>query len=36
MIDELDLRTFTPHPQRDAVLGEVHARPFTRLVSPSA
>ncbi|ODM76461.1 DUF3422 family protein [Bradyrhizobium elkanii] len=34
MIDELDLRTFTPHPQRDAVLGEVHARPFTRLVSP--
>lgn len=34
MIDELDLRTFTPHPQRDAVLGEVHTRPFTRLVSP--
>ncbi|MET4387537.1 putative membrane-anchored protein [Bradyrhizobium sp. F1.4.3] len=34
MIDELDLRTFKPHPQRDAVLGEVHARPFTRLVSP--
>ncbi|PWE81677.1 Egg lysin [Bradyrhizobium sp. SUTN9-2] len=34
MVDELDLRTFTPHPQRDAVLGEVHARPFTRLVSP--
>ncbi|SFI12757.1 DUF3422 domain-containing protein [Bradyrhizobium sp. Gha] len=34
MIDELDLRTFTLHPQRAAVLGEVHARPFTRLVSP--
>ncbi|RXH38693.1 Egg lysin [Bradyrhizobium nanningense] len=34
MIDELDLQTFTPHPQRDAVLREVHARPFTRLVSP--
>lgn len=34
MVDELDLRTFTPHPQRDAVLREVHARPFTRLVSP--
>ncbi|MBH5372789.1 DUF3422 family protein [Bradyrhizobium glycinis] len=34
MVDELDLRTFTLHPQRDAVLGEVHARPFTRLVSP--
>ncbi|MHC4047823.1 DUF3422 family protein [Bradyrhizobium sp. 23AC] len=34
MIDELDLRTFNPHPQRDAVLDEVHARPFTRLVSP--
>ncbi|WP_420966132.1 DUF3422 family protein [Bradyrhizobium sp. B120] len=34
MIDELDLRTFKPHPQRDAVLGEVHARPFIRLVSP--
>ncbi|MGF6313555.1 MULTISPECIES: DUF3422 family protein [unclassified Bradyrhizobium] len=34
MTDELDLRTFTPHPQRNAVLGEVHARPFTRLVSP--
>ncbi|MCA1473001.1 DUF3422 domain-containing protein [Bradyrhizobium sp. IC3195] len=34
MVDELDLRTFTQHPQRDAVLGEVHARPFTRLVSP--
>ncbi|UWU82851.1 DUF3422 domain-containing protein [Bradyrhizobium yuanmingense] len=32
--DELDLRTFTPHPQRDAVLREVHARPFTRLDSP--
>lgn len=34
MIDELDLRTFTSHPQRHAVLGEVHARPFTRLASP--
>ncbi|RXH25490.1 Egg lysin [Bradyrhizobium nanningense] len=34
MIDEMDLRTFTPHPQRHAVLGEVHARPFTGLVSP--
>jgi len=34
MLDELDLRIFTLHPQRDAALGEVHARPFMRLVSP--
>ncbi|OKO81869.1 DUF3422 domain-containing protein [Bradyrhizobium sp. NAS96.2] len=34
MFNELDLRTFELHPQRDAVLNEVHARPFMRLVSP--
>ncbi|WP_456640531.1 DUF3422 family protein [Bradyrhizobium sp. USDA 10063] len=34
MVDELDLRSFQLHPQRDAVLGEVHVRPFSRLVSP--
>ncbi|WP_024513367.1 DUF3422 domain-containing protein [Bradyrhizobium sp. ARR65] len=33
MVNELDLGLFKLHPQRDAVLGEVHARPFTRLVS---
>jgi uncharacterized membrane-anchored protein len=31
MSDGLDLELFRLHPQRDAVLGEVHARPFTRL-----
>lgn len=31
MSDGLDLGSFRPHPQREAVLGEVHARPFTRL-----
>jgi uncharacterized membrane-anchored protein len=30
----LDLAGFTLHPQRGAVLGEVHARPFTRLTAP--
>ncbi|WFU54554.1 DUF3422 domain-containing protein [Bradyrhizobium pachyrhizi] len=34
MLNELNLRSFALHPQRDAVLNEVHARPFTRLVSP--
>ncbi|MBR1131867.1 DUF3422 family protein [Bradyrhizobium iriomotense] len=29
-----DLADFTLHPQRDAVLSEVHARPFTRLTAP--
>ena len=31
---ELDLAGFELHPQRGAVLAEVHARPFTRLVAP--
>jgi len=31
---ELDLADFELHPQRGAVLAEVHARPFTRLVAP--
>lgn len=30
----LNLSGFTLHPQRGAVLGEVHARPFTRLTAP--
>ena len=30
----LDLAGFELHPQRGAVLGEVHARPFTRLAAP--
>lgn len=30
----LDLAGFQLHPQRGAVLGEVHARPFTRLTAP--
>ncbi|MCA6108052.1 DUF3422 family protein [Bradyrhizobium cenepequi] len=33
MIDELDLGLFKLHPEREAVLAEVHARPFTGLVS---
>ncbi len=33
---DLDLAGFTLHPQRGAVLGEVHARPFTRLTAPAA
>lgn len=32
----LDLSGFALHPQRGAVLGEVHARPFTRLTAPIA
>lgn len=31
---DLDLAGFELHPQRDAVLAEVHARPFTRLTAP--
>ncbi|MBR0962286.1 DUF3422 domain-containing protein [Bradyrhizobium japonicum] len=31
---DLDLTGFELHPQRGAVLGEVHARPFTRLTAP--
>jgi uncharacterized membrane-anchored protein len=31
---DLDLTGFALHPQRGAVLGEVHARPFTRLTAP--
>jgi uncharacterized membrane-anchored protein len=31
---DLDLAGFELHPQRGAVLGEVHARPFTRLTAP--
>ncbi|GMO22627.1 DUF3422 domain-containing protein [Bradyrhizobium sp. TM233] len=31
---DLDLAGFELHPQRGAVLGEVHARPFTRLIAP--
>lgn len=31
---DLNLFDFTLHPQRDAVLAEVHARPFTRLTAP--
>ncbi|MGX4769204.1 DUF3422 domain-containing protein [Bradyrhizobium guangdongense] len=34
MNDDLDLARFELHPQRGAVLGEVHARPFTRLTAP--
>ncbi|GLR90066.1 DUF3422 family protein [Bradyrhizobium iriomotense] len=33
MVDQLDLASFKLHPEREAVLGEVHARPFTGLVS---
>lgn len=31
---DFDLAGFALHPQRAAVLGEVHARPFTRLTAP--
>ena len=31
---DVDLAAFRLHPQRGAVLGEVHARPFTRLTAP--
>jgi uncharacterized membrane-anchored protein len=31
---DLDLAGFELHPQRGAVLAEVHARPFTRLTAP--
>lgn len=31
----LDPSKWTPHPQRDALLGEVHARPFRPLTTPS-
>ena len=31
---DLDLAGFEMHPQRGAVLAEVHARPFTRLTAP--
>ncbi|MDA9480284.1 hypothetical protein XI03_38465 [Bradyrhizobium sp. CCBAU 65884] len=31
---DLDLADFELHPQRGAVLAEVHARPFTRLTAP--
>jgi uncharacterized membrane-anchored protein len=31
---DVDLAVFKLHPQRAAVLGEVHARPFTRLTAP--
>ncbi|QOZ38331.1 DUF3422 domain-containing protein [Bradyrhizobium sp. CCBAU 53421] len=34
MPDKLDLRSFKLHAQRDAVLNEVHARPFMQLVPP--
>ncbi len=34
MADGLNLSDFRLHPQRVAVLGEVHARPFTRLTAP--
>jgi len=34
MNHDLDLAGFELHPQRAAVLGEVHARPFTRLTAP--
>jgi uncharacterized membrane-anchored protein len=34
MDPDLDLAGFNLHPQRGAVLGEVHARPFTRLTAP--
>ncbi|PJG53364.1 DUF3422 domain-containing protein [Bradyrhizobium forestalis] len=34
MNSDLDLTGFELHPQRGAVLGEVHARPFTRLTAP--
>jgi uncharacterized membrane-anchored protein len=30
----VDLAGFKLHPQRGAALGEVHARPFTRLTAP--
>ncbi|CAL80664.1 conserved hypothetical protein [Bradyrhizobium sp. ORS 278] len=30
----LDMSVFTPHPLRDSVLNEVHARPFTPLTQP--
>lgn len=33
-MNRLDLASFELHPQRSAVLGEVHARPFTRLMAP--
>ena len=31
---DINLTVFKLHPQRGAVLGEVHARPFTRLTAP--
>ena len=31
----LDPSRWTPHPQRDALLGEVHARPFRPLATPA-
>ncbi|MES1148840.1 MAG: DUF3422 family protein, partial [Bradyrhizobium guangdongense] len=34
MTRDLDLAGFELHPRRGAVLGEVHARPFTRLTAP--
>ncbi|WP_316395609.1 DUF3422 domain-containing protein [Bradyrhizobium sp. 33ap4] len=34
MLDRLDPHTFKLHPQRDAVLSEVHARPFMQLIPP--
>ncbi|WP_025035351.1 DUF3422 domain-containing protein [Bradyrhizobium sp. DOA9] len=34
MKNDLDLADFELHPQRGAVLAEVHARPFTRLIAP--
>jgi uncharacterized membrane-anchored protein len=36
MSSGLDLACFQLHPQRGTVLGEVHARPFTRLTGPLA
>ncbi|WP_024520474.1 DUF3422 domain-containing protein [Bradyrhizobium sp. Tv2a-2] len=33
MVQQFNLGLFKLHPQREAVLNEVHARPFTRLVS---
>lgn len=34
MADRLVLMNFEPHPLRSAVLGEVHARPFSSIVPP--
>lgn len=31
----LDTTRWTPHPQRDALLGEVHARPFRPIATPA-